>query len=109
TDDVHAAAMTLRWRGRGLKPKRGAHVLCTASDGTPLIVERAYGKGRIITVLGDPDGSVNPYHTRRLIADLVARAANTTYAPQQGWEPDAPFYGSMVLAAIGEPGSTSYL
>lgn len=90
---------TLHWRGKRFRPTRRAEVLVKAADDTPLVVAAPYGNGRIAVCLASFD---DPAMSKAAIGALVAHLSATEYTPQEGWPEDAPFYGSMVLAAVDQ-------
>jgi uncharacterized protein (DUF608 family) len=94
-------ALPYRWVAEELSLREGAEVLVEAEDGSPLVIAGPHGKGRIIACLAPIHALAEPADRERVIGNLVAYAAGTTYTPQTGWTEDAPYYGSMALAALG--------
>lgn len=82
--------------------KENARTLAASEDGIPLAVIGEYGSGRVLVLNGlyrpETPGPVR----RRLAGRILAMLRNAAYQPRIGLPEDAPAYGTLALAALGD-------
>jgi uncharacterized protein (DUF608 family) len=88
------------WSGEELQLKPHARVLVKSDTGAALVLEGMHGDGRIVVCLAPVHAAFDPFDRKTVIGNLVAGAGGASYTPQTGWQENAPFWGTMALAAL---------
>ena len=94
------------WTVRGLKLKDDAQVLLRWKKGAPAAISGPCGAGRIVICNGALEQHAQGNARKAIIGALIAQANDGAYVPQTGMAADSPLAGSMVIAAIADPGVT---
>jgi uncharacterized protein (DUF608 family) len=99
TETIHLGG---RLVPKNMQLKENAKVLLRSPAGEPLIVEGPFGKGRVMLCLAPLEYGLTGADQKTLLANLVALAAGTSYAPPTGVPDSSPTFGSMTLATLAE-------
>jgi uncharacterized protein (DUF608 family) len=102
----NVTAEKLRMRGslaaKNARLKGDAKVILKSPAGDPLVMEGAFGKGRVVLSLAPMENCTTGVDQKTLIANLVAYAAGTSYSPPTGVPETSPTFGSMALGTLAE-------
>jgi hypothetical protein len=90
-----------------ITPTADAKVLAKFDDGSPAIIERKVGKGRVVFVAALPGVS---YFWSALQPNIVADRADNVHRVPQNWDKGAAtFFGSLLKSAQADPVFTASL
>src|SRR5690606_1689539 len=97
TDELRAAKF---FRFAALDPQAGDRVLVSLDDGTPLLLERTHGNGRVMLFMSSLDREWNDLPVQPVFVPLVAGIANHLLGGA-GFSTEAELGSTLAVRALG--------